>query len=174
MGFVLVMGWLGRRDYPVVFAGWSAIVFFGACAMIAAWRLGDSRPRIIIDDEGVFDRRWGCAIPWSDIVGVQGRELGTTQLVCLELRDPGKQLRRSSLFYRVVSATNGLIGYSPFTMNLAGTDATADEVLEAIIRGVQRNARPRVRHSLPARMAAYLLRKLSLRLLYLSYFDFRR
>jgi len=59
---------------PDKWVGWMSIIFFGACALVFVWQLLDARPRLIIDDSGVFDRSLGVGvIPWSQIVGMRNR-----------------------------------------------------------------------------------------------------
>lgn len=51
-----------------VWAGWMCIVFFGAGIPLFARQLFDSKPRVVLDEAGVFDRTLGVGIiPWSDI-----------------------------------------------------------------------------------------------------------
>jgi len=47
---------------------WTGIVFFGGGALVIGWQLFDTRPRVVIDDRGIFDRslRIGV-IEWHDV-----------------------------------------------------------------------------------------------------------
>lgn len=48
--------------------GWGAAAFFGAGVPLFAWQLLDARPRLILDERGIFDRTNGMGwVPWSEI-----------------------------------------------------------------------------------------------------------
>lgn len=37
-------------------AGWAGVIFFGLCLIVFLRQIFDSRPRIVIDESGIFDR----------------------------------------------------------------------------------------------------------------------
>ncbi|MCB1100033.1 MAG: PH domain-containing protein [Verrucomicrobiae bacterium] len=70
-------------------AGWLSIIFFGGCALVAIAQIIDSRPRLIIDDEGILDRTLRVGrIPWSEIQGAYIRTISGNDFICLEVRCP--------------------------------------------------------------------------------------
>lgn len=116
-------------------AGWSSIIFFGGCALVAAWELVDSRPRLIIDDEGIYDRTLGVGrIPWSDIRNAYLRSIHENDFICLELRDSDDYLQRTNAVKRALASANAALGFTPISLNLSGVAADSNDILELILK----------------------------------------
>jgi hypothetical protein len=139
LGIAFVTGKLGNRDGVDIFVGWMSIVFGGGAAAAAGWRLTVSRPRLILDDRGLSYAPWGThIIPWCDIVGVSVREIESNAYVCLELRNSDKHLRQASFTWRAFSMVNFAFGLERFTISLTATECTPDELLELIIKAIDK------------------------------------
>jgi hypothetical protein len=118
--------------------GWSCILFFGACALVGLWQLFDSRPRIILDDDGIFDRMLGSGkIPWGRIQGAYIQSIHGTEFICLELLDADRHLQNLSAAKRALADLNRQLGFTPISLNLAGTNANAAELLEIILKAAR-------------------------------------
>jgi hypothetical protein len=116
-------------------AAWAAIVFFGACGLMAIVQILDRRPRLVIDDRGVLDRMLNVGvIEWHDIEGAAVKRLHGNAFICLELRDPLKYTRRLSSIGRRLAEVNRGLGYTPIVLNLAGTDLDPERVCELLVK----------------------------------------
>ena len=115
--------------------GWANIVFFGGAALLFARELVDPRPRLVIDDRGIFDRTlWVGVIDWHDITDAYVRSAHGHAFICLSLRDPMKYtMRLSPLVHRLVSS-NHTLGFAELSLNLAGIDLDAEKLRELIVR----------------------------------------
>jgi hypothetical protein len=118
-------------------AGWSSTIFFGGCALIFVWQLIDSRPRLIIDDDGIYDRTLGIGrIPWSDIRGAYLRSISKNVFICLELRDSEHYVRRTNAVKRALAGANAALGFTPISLNLSGVAADPGDILELILKSI--------------------------------------
>ncbi|WP_152670134.1 STM3941 family protein [Lysobacter capsici] len=122
--------------------GWSSILFFGGCALVFVRQLLDSRPRIVLDQRGVFDRTLGIGvIPWRDIVGAELKSMQRNHFICLELRNPEHWIGKLSPTQRKLVALNQRMGYSALNVNLSGVAADPHQVLEFIVKMAALHAR---------------------------------
>ena len=116
-------------------AAWSAIVFFGGCALVGTWQILDSRPRLVIGERGVFDRTLKIGvIEWQDINGAFVKRLQGNTFVCLELRDPAKYTGTLSPTGRRLAEVNRNLGFTPISLNLTGLNVDADRVCELLLK----------------------------------------
>lgn len=136
LGFVAVGGFIvARVPGAQAWIGWASIVFFGGCALIGLRQVFDSRPRIVIDRRGIFDRTLGVGvIPWDDIVGAGLTAIQGNHFVCLELRNPDYWLGKLSPWQRRVVALNRGLGFAALNLNLSGVAADPHRVMELILR----------------------------------------
>ncbi|MDB6133595.1 MAG: hypothetical protein JWM59_1838 [Verrucomicrobiales bacterium] len=115
--------------------GWLGIVFFGGCALVGTWEIFDSRPRLIIDDQGVYDRTLRCGwIPWSEILGARLMLVAGQPFIGLDLRDMEARIARSTRVQRALTAANQSLGYSAWNLNLSQVDVDAKEVHALILQ----------------------------------------
>ena len=119
---------------PRMFLPWTVIVFFGGCSLVFGWQVLDNRPRIVITDEGIYDRtlKVGC-IQWFDIEDVSLRWQQGNAFLGLILRDERKYTDRLSPLMRRMIVLNRKLGYPALSLNFAGTNAIPERV-ETLLR----------------------------------------
>jgi len=131
------MEYSGHHQSSGTMAGWLNIIFFGGCALVAVWQIIDTRPRLIIDDEGILDRTLGVGcIPWSEIQGASLRSIHGNDFICLELQDHEKYLQRTTAVKRALAGANSALGFTPISLNLSGIAVDATDILELIIKRI--------------------------------------
>lgn len=134
LGFVATGVFLLTTAAPAV-VGWAAIVFFGACSLVFVWAMVESRPRLIISDEGVFDRTLGIGlIPWQDIQGAYVKSVLGNDFICLSLTRPEKYLGQLGSAKRSMVSANEALGFTPFSLNLSGLDVDTSQVFELVMK----------------------------------------
>ncbi len=117
-----------------VWNGWGCLIFFGACVSSFARQLFDSRPRLVLNDEGVFDRTLGVGvIPWSEITGATLRSVNRNYFVCLELRNPEQWTARLPPLKRALVSANKALGFASLNLNLSGIAADPMEVYKLVL-----------------------------------------
>ncbi|HKT27274.1 STM3941 family protein [Dyella sp.] len=135
-GFVLTGAFMvAFGDTFQTWLGLAYMMFFGAGVLLFLWQLVDARPRLVIDDRGVFDRTLGVGvIPWSDIGGAYVRSIYSVDVICLQLRDPRPWLQRLSPIKRALAPANKALGFTPLSLNLDGVAADVRQVHELIVK----------------------------------------
>ena len=132
--FLLVAG-----DDEARWVGIAGIVFFGACALVFLWQLFDRRPRLIIDDIGVFDRTLRVGrIPWDDIEDASLASIQGQAFICLSLRDEAQWVAKLPPLQRRLVGANRALGFSGLNLNLSGVDVDPSAVLALILTEVAR------------------------------------
>ncbi|HEX5725609.1 MAG TPA: STM3941 family protein [Longimicrobiaceae bacterium] len=126
-----------------VFMGLLGVGFFGLCAVVSARQALDARPRIVIDDEGVFDRTLRVGrIAWSDIAAAYVKRMHSGVFVCLELRDPAKYVHRQPPLLQRVTGLNTVLGFTHLSLNLTNTCADPEHVCAVVVREARLRQRP--------------------------------
>lgn len=135
------IGFVCAGIFMVIDGNWfglAAIIFFGSGIPIFIWQLIDSRPRLIIDDNGILDRTLGVGrIAWSDIEAVYVQSISSNDFICLELKNTEKYAQNLSKVKRAMTTANRSLGFTDFNINLSGVDARTDEIFELIMKYCQ-------------------------------------
>jgi hypothetical protein len=109
--------------------GWFGFVFFGLTALKIVVDILRPRPRVIINDEGIEDRRLKIGVvPWKDIAAIELRRMGPAKFFCVEVRDPDHYVSRMPAVVRLGTWANGLLGHPPVTMTFAGLSPPINDV----------------------------------------------
>jgi hypothetical protein len=131
-GIFIVLGANGAGD---ALLGWVTIIFFGAGIPLFAWQLYDSRPRLIIDEQGILDRTLGVGrIPWSEITSAHVQSISGDDFICLELEHPEQYAAKLSPVRRAALSANRALGCTDFIINLSGVNASTDEIFDLIMK----------------------------------------
>ncbi len=134
IGFVAGGIFILMNNGPV-WVGWMSIVFFGSGIPLFIWQIADSRPRLIIDDEGVNDRTLGVGkILWKDIDGAYLKSIQNNDFICLQLNNTKKYLGKLSPIKQATASANEKLGFTPLSLNLSGVSVDADQVLELVLK----------------------------------------
>ena len=117
--------------------GLASVIFFGASLLIFIRQIFDSRPRIEIDDRGVFDRTLGVGvIEWRDIEAARQITVAGNQFIALKLKDAEKYLRKVPKWQQRLAGWNRHLGAESININLSGVKCSPDEVLEILNDGI--------------------------------------
>lgn len=115
-------------------AAWIVAIVAGALGLIAAWEFHDRRPLMVIDDQGVRDRRLAVGtIAWADIQDVHVKRVNGRPQLCLDLPNAAKYTSRLPQPLRKLVPLNRQLGLTDLSVDLTGI-ATDPLVLEAAIR----------------------------------------
>jgi len=119
--------------------GWMNIFLFGCgCIPIFFWQVLDSKPRLVIDDMGVFDRTLGVGkIPWEEITGAYKMTIQGNAFVCLNLPNADRYVSKLNPIKKALLKTDEKLGFTPISLNLSGTNVDADQVVEFILKMIE-------------------------------------
>ena len=94
------------------------VVFFGACVVVAFWRLISSKPSLELGSEGV--RIFGISstifVPWREVDGLSVYEIHRTKMLVLHLTDPEKYIESGSRLRRSLARANFELCGSPIAI----------------------------------------------------------
>ncbi|MBI3706117.1 MAG: hypothetical protein HY246_00230, partial [Proteobacteria bacterium] len=111
---------------------------FGGFAVIAArrgWRQGWAGAEIRIDERGLSDSRLvDPLIAWGDMAAICCRGYYGQRFIDIRPNDPAVYVQRLDAVSRRLARLNQALGFGPYSLALAGLDASEDEVIAAIAR----------------------------------------
>ena len=115
----------------------SASVFLGF--ITALKQTFDQGPCIVINDEGIHDKRLQMGIIcWSDIERVRMHGVGGAYFISLDLSKREQYLSRQPLYLRLSNQIWRVYNVSPVNIRVAFMDIQPDELFELIMSEVER------------------------------------
>jgi uncharacterized membrane protein len=134
--FILFVG----KDTRSTFIGWVCIIFFGFGLLVFVRQIFDSRPRIVIDETGIFDRTLDVGvIEWSDIEHAYKNSMMGNDFISLVLKDNEKYLKKTAKAKAQLARYNSALGFETININLSGVDKPADEIFDILINQIVAN-----------------------------------
>lgn len=119
--------------------GIASILFFGFGVLVISKQVLDRRVRIIINDEGIFDRTLDVGvIEWRDIEEVYLQSVSGSVFIPLVLEDSNKYLRRTSKTKAKIAAYNEYFGFETVNLNLSGVKTNGEDILEIIEEEIEK------------------------------------
>ena len=137
LGFVVGGAWIaglfGAAPRPGrEWIGWGAMLFFGLCAVMLAWRSFDRGEQIIVDGSGLYWKQWSSdVIPWTEITEIREADIRRQRFLCIYLRDPERYPSKSMLS-RMIRKSNAAMDFGDMPISPIGTDRSFDELKAAI------------------------------------------
>lgn len=111
--------------------------------VMALRQLLDRGPCIIINEEGIHDKRLRMGtIRWSDIEGVRMHGVGAAYFISLELLNSEQYLSRQPAYLRISNQIWRFYNVAPVNIKVAYMDVLPDELFEFIMSEVELS-RPR-------------------------------
>ena len=122
-------------------AGWAGVILFGLGSIVFLWQIFDSRPRIVVDESGIFDRTLSVGtIEWQDIKHAYLNSVVGNPFISLVLTNPEKYLERAMNSQKKLARLNKYLGAETININLSGIDKSPDEILAVVLnRLINRN-----------------------------------
>ncbi len=137
IGLVAVVAiylYLGYLPLTILIAG-------GGLALVLIWSaLSDNSkdPCIVIDEQGVFDRRLQVGvIRWEDIRRITLHSLSGAEYISLHLHNMNTYEARRPLWLRMTAKTQRLSGMSPIAISTNGLDLERAALLKLIHQGCE-------------------------------------
>lgn len=121
--------------------GWTWIGTFVLTSSIFLWQIFDSRPRLILDEDGVIDRTLGVGkIFWKDIKGLSVKTVYKNDFVCLQMDEDSNQRYLSNLspIKRKLVAASVAFGWPPLILDLRSLNGSAEEIFQALVQQIEK------------------------------------
>jgi len=124
---------------PVVIrvTGFLSVLFFGLCAVTLVRKLPDSRPGLIINDQGITDNSSGVSaglVLWEDVLEIKMTAVYKNKFIMIMVRNPEEYInRQTNLIKRKAMVLNHSSYGSPISISANGLNTNFEE-LYGIIR----------------------------------------
>jgi hypothetical protein len=114
-----------RREMPlrnpllIHGVGVAGVVFFSLCAVMAARKMLDKKPGLVLNSSGIIDNSSGVSagfIPWSEILGAQIFEVMGQRTLIILVKNPEAYVERGSKLKRVANRANYKMCGSPIAI----------------------------------------------------------
>ena len=80
--------------------GWTSIIFFGFGLIVFLKQIMNTKPRIILDDEGIEDKSLDIGkILWDDIEAAYPNNIVSNKFISLKIKDVEKYLQKTSIAF---------------------------------------------------------------------------
>jgi len=124
-------------EWKETLAGWSGVIFFGFGLIIFLRQIFDLRPRIVVDEKGIFDRTLSVGvIEWQDVEHAYLNSVVGNPFISLVLNDPEKYLERVTNSKRKLARLNKYPGAETLNINLSGINKSPAEILAVVLMGL--------------------------------------
>jgi hypothetical protein len=127
---IFAMTIVDQTPFPVLLgvgAGIAGALFFGAGCLWSFVKLFDRKPGLVVDTEGIIDNASLVAagrIAWSEIKGIELREVRSQKYVAIYVEEPGKYVKRANPLWRWLANIN--LKYFGTPVNISATALRTD------------------------------------------------
>ncbi len=125
----------GVPGWMIFVATWIGVPFFGLCAFYGIFRILDSAPLVVINDEGIFDNASALGaglILWDEIEGSGVYEISNQKMLEIVVKDPQAVISRQPWYKRYIMHINKGIWNAPFNIPQAAMPVPVEEVSQTI------------------------------------------
>jgi len=124
-------GYVNRPAFEILAAGYASIIFFGACAIFAAYKIFDNKSGLIIDKDGITDNSSGVSvgfIPWGDITHLDIKQVYRQKFILVFVNDAQKYINKQSFFKNKAILGNYKFYGTPVTITSNGLKCNFDDL----------------------------------------------
>jgi hypothetical protein len=125
------------RKTLVFITGIASIVFFGACAFVILRKLPDSKPGLVLNEDGYADSSSGVAgglVKWKDITGIRLLTISNQHLLMIHVRNPEEYIERvQGKFKKRMMKLNYKMYGSPLSLSASGLKCSFDELHRLLV-----------------------------------------
>jgi hypothetical protein len=111
------------------------MIFFGVAGIYIFYKLFDTKPGLIIDNEGIHDNSSAAAghlISWDRIKGVRVEQVMSTKFILIDIEDPEQFMSEvSGVKKRLMWSTYKMYG-TPISIASTALICSFDELFEII------------------------------------------
>ena len=131
------------RFYPlfVKVIAINSIVFFGMCSIYIFAKLFDTKPGLIVDQDGIVDNSSGVSagrIQWSEITGFMIKEVSGQSFIAIGVSDPEKYLQRGGFLKRSLNAASFKMTGSPINISSNSLDMNFGQLHQTLISAFEK------------------------------------
>ena len=119
----------------------AGVSFFGLCALYCSFKVFDTRPGLIIDNQGIVDNSSAVAagrISWDEIVGVKVAEVSGQRFITVEVANPERIVERGGFLSRLLNGESMKMTGSPINISSNSLNVKFDTLLEGLTKAFEK------------------------------------
>ena len=118
-------------------AAWIVMALCALYALLQLRSLGEEHERVVIDDSGIRDSMLPVGvIGWDEVRGASVQQVGSVEVVALQLRDSERFIRRLPGARQFIARNALKAGLPGIYLTLVGTEGDSRKIAEMINRRV--------------------------------------
>jgi hypothetical protein len=120
----------------------AGVSFFGLCAIYGCFKVFDTRPGLIIDEQGIVDNSSAVAagrIPWDEVVALNISEIAGQHLITISVVEPQKYVGRGNFLRRMLNAANTKLTGSPINISSNTLGIKFDELVHVLTQAIEKH-----------------------------------
>jgi hypothetical protein len=120
----------------------AGVSFFGLCALCGCFKVFDTRPGLIIDDQGIVDNSSAVGagrILWDEVVALNVSEIAGQRFITIVVADPEKFVGRGVFLSRMLNAVNTKMTGSPINISSNSLGLKFDELVQALTAAFEKH-----------------------------------
>ncbi len=118
------------------------ISFFGLCALYGLFKFFDTRPGLIIDDQGIVDNSSAVAagrILWDEVVALNVGETAGQRFITIMVKDPEKFVARGGFFSKMLRVANANMTGSPINISATSLGLRFEELCQILTAALEKH-----------------------------------
>jgi hypothetical protein len=132
-----------RSEEYIFIVGLSSILFFGLCSIFLSFKFFDSKPGLVLKEDGFIDNSSGVAVgfvPWSDIKKISTIEVSKQKIILVHVKNPEEYInKQKSYFKRKMMRLSFRMYNTPISLASNGLKCRFDELLNKLKKGAEEN-----------------------------------
>jgi len=134
-------GYRNRPKLEIEIVGYACIIFFGACAIVGAYKLFDNKLGLIIDENGITDNSSGVSlgfVKWDDISGTGVKQIGRQRFLLIYIKNADHYIdEQSNWLKKKMIVMNYKMYKTPITISSNGLKCNFDEMVGLINKNIE-------------------------------------
>jgi hypothetical protein len=119
----------------VTIIGYLGMIFFGIAGLYIFYKLFDTKPGLIIDNDGIYDNSSAAAghlIRWERITGLRVEQVMSTKFILIDIRDPEQFIDGANGIKKKLMWSSYKTYGTPTSISSTALSCNFDELLKII------------------------------------------
>ncbi len=120
----------------------AGVSFSGLCAIYGCFKVFDTRPGLIIDEQGIVDNSSAVAagrIFWNEVLALNVSEIAGQRFITIVIADPQKLVGRGNFFGRMLNTASTKMTGSPINISSISLGLKFDELVQALTMAFEKH-----------------------------------
>lgn len=121
----------------------AGVSFFGLCAIYGCFKVFDTRPGLIIDEQGIVDNSSAVSaqvkILWNEVVALKVSEIAGQRFITVIVAEPQRFAGRGNFLRRMLNAANTKLTGSPINISSNSLGLKFDEIVNVLMAALEKH-----------------------------------